>query len=74
MVRQSLYRRYLLFELMIGVEIILLVNTGIFSIILFVLLLSLLTKSSYKIEERVYLSKDMHKIKENVSDVEEMVL
>lgn len=56
---------------MVGVEHMLLINTGISSVVLFVLLL-LWARKPMK-EERVYLSKDMYKIKEQVSDTSESV-
>ncbi len=59
---------------MVGVEELLLVNTGVSSVVLFALFLWLLAKPTHKTEERVYLSKDMNKIKQQVNDSEEMVL
>lgn len=53
---------------MVGVEQILLINTGVSSVVLFVLFLLWMNKPRGKKEERSYLSKDMYKIKENVSD------
>ena len=53
---------------MVGVEHILLINTSVSSAVLFVLLLLWARKPSAAKEERVYLSKDMYKIKEQVVD------
>ncbi len=53
---------------MTGVENILLINTGVSSVVLFVMFLWLIAKPHHNIEERVYLSKDMYKIKEQISD------
>ncbi len=58
---------------MTGIENILLINTGVSSIVLFVLFLLWMVKPSEKKEERIYLSKDMHKIKENISESEEII-
>ncbi len=58
---------------MVGIENMLLINTGVSSIVLFVLFILWIAKPSEKKEERVYLSKDMHKIKENVNDSEEVI-
>lgn len=55
---------------MTGIENMLLINTGVSSVVLFVLFILWMAKPSEKKEERVYLSKDMHKIKENISDSE----
>ncbi|MEK6847465.1 MAG: hypothetical protein AABY16_04835, partial [Nanoarchaeota archaeon] len=60
---------------MVEVMYLVLINTGVSSVLLFVLLLILAKRSdaSPPSEERVYLSKDMHKIKEQVVDsAEEM--
>jgi len=57
---------------MVGVEHILLINTGVSSVVLFVLLLFWARKPSVKKEERVYLSRDMYKIKEQVVDSAEI--
>lgn len=62
---------------MVEVIHLLLVNTGVSSVLLFVLLLLWSRKPAafQSAEERVYLSKDMHKIKEQVIDsAEEMDL
>ncbi len=53
---------------MVGVEHVLLINTGVSSVVLFALFLWLLAKPVPKTEERVYLSKDMNKIKQQVID------
>lgn len=58
---------------MVGVEHVLLINTGVSSVVLFALFLWLLTKPVHKPQERVYLSKDMHKIKEQIIDSENVV-
>lgn len=50
---------------MVEVTQLLLINTGVSSVLLFVLLMIWALKPAKK-EERVYLSKDMHKIKEQV--------
>ena len=55
---------------MVGVEHFLLINTGVSSVVLFALFLWLIAKPSHKNEERVYLSKDMTKIKQQVIDTE----
>ncbi len=55
---------------MVGVEGLLLINTGVSSVVLFVLFLLLIAKPNHKSEERVYLSKDMNKIKQQVVDVD----
>ena len=53
---------------MVEIAHVLLINTGVSSIFLFVLLLFWARKPSVKKEERVYLSKDMYKIKQQVVD------
>jgi len=58
---------------MVGVEHVLLINTGVSSVVLFVLFLWLIAKPHQNIEERVYLSKDMNKIKQQVIDSEQIV-
>lgn len=57
---------------MVGVENILLINTGVSSVVLFVMFLWLIIKPVHKNEERVYLSKDMNKIKEQISESDEI--
>ena len=53
---------------MVDVTQILLINTGVSSVVLFVLLLFWARKPSIKKEERAYLSRDLYKIKEQVVD------
>ncbi len=55
---------------MIEIENMLLINTGVSSVVLFVLFILWMVKPTEKKEERVYLSKEMHKIKENINDSE----
>ncbi len=55
---------------MVGVIQLLLINMGVSATLLLILLLKLF-KSPIVSEERVYLSKDMCKIKDNVNDSEE---
>ena len=52
---------------MVGVANILLINTGVSSVVLFVLILLWARKPIAK-ETRTYLSRDMYKIKEQVTD------
>ncbi len=59
---------------MVGVMQLLLINTGVSATLLLVLLLISFKKPNDSVsEERVYLSKDMHKIKENVNDSDEII-
>jgi hypothetical protein len=55
---------------MIDVTNILLMNIGVSSLVLFVLFLWWMAKPNEKREERIYLNKEMYKIKDNVSDSE----
>ncbi|MGV8142606.1 MAG: hypothetical protein ACP5NS_03140 [Candidatus Pacearchaeota archaeon] len=58
---------------MVGVEHFLIINTGVSSVVLFVLFLWLIAqpvKQTTKKEKRVYLSKDMNKIKQQITDSE----
>ena len=55
---------------MVGVEHLLLINTGVSSVVLFLLFLWLIAKPKHNSEERVYLSKNMSKIKQQIIDSE----
>ncbi len=59
---------------MVGIIQLLLINMGVSATLLLVLLLILFKRPIISVsEERVYLSKDMCKIKNNVNDSEEII-